>query len=222
MQSGYLIGSKVIGTDIAFVDGGEGEDTITQVAAKFLEIGLVAGDVITVSGSASNDGDHTIITVLAGTINVITGSLTGEEAGASVTISSSHDLAATYGVYIQKVKGALDFLKRKGETAHNWLDSHGEEAYTDVDDIHFEPRDITLFCYMKADTKANFLSNLNSFKVVLEGSGLHTLKLPFLSSNLNVYFKDGGTLDMLTGWNSSKLVGKFILKLREPEPTVSS
>ena len=222
MQSGYLIGIKVTGTDIAFVDGGEGQDTITQVAAKFLKIGLLAGDVIIVSGSTSNNGDHTIISVVAGTINVITGSLIGEEAGASVTISSSHDLAATYGVYIQKVKGALDFLKRKGETAHNWLDSHGEEAYTDVDDIHFEPRDITLFCYMKADSKDDFLEKLNSFKLVLEGFGLHTLKLPFLTSNLNVYFKDGGALDMLTGWNSSKLVGKFILKLREPVPTIAS
>jgi len=132
------------------------------------------------------------------------------------------DIAETYGVYVQKVSGVLDFLKRKGETAHNWLDYNGEESFTGADDIHFEPRDIILFCYIKADTKADFLSNLNSFKTVLEGSGLHTLKLPFLSSNLNVYFKDGGALDMLTGWNSSKLVGKFILKLREPEPTVAS
>lgn len=132
------------------------------------------------------------------------------------------DMATTYGVYIQKVKGALDFLRRKGETAHNWFDSHGEEAYTDADDIYFGPRDIILFCYIKADTKADFLSKLNSFKIVLEGPGLHTLKLPFLSSNLNVYFKDGGALNMLTGWNGSKMVGKFILKLREPVPTVAS
>jgi len=132
------------------------------------------------------------------------------------------DLVTTYGVYVQKTKGALDFLKRKGETAHNWLDSHGEEAYTDADDIYFEPRDIILYCYMKADTKADFLSKLNAFKIVLEGEGTHTLKLPFLSSNLNVYFKAGGALNMLTSWNGPKLVGKFILKLREPVPTVAS
>ena len=95
MQSGYLIGSKITGTDIAFVDGGEGEDTITQVAAKFLENNLVTGDVITVLGSVSNDEDYTILSVVAGTINVITGSLTEEEAGASVTISSSHDLSVS-------------------------------------------------------------------------------------------------------------------------------
>ncbi|MBA7588614.1 hypothetical protein ES708_30678 [subsurface metagenome] len=221
MQSGYLIGSKIIGTDIAFVSGGGGEDTITQVAAKFLENNFVAGDVITVLGSADNDGDYAILSVIAGTINVATESLTAEVAGASVTISSSHDLAATYGVYIQKVKGALDFLKRKGETAHNWLDSTGEEYFTDIGDIHFGPRDIILFCYIKADTKADFLTKLNLFKAVLEGPGLRTLKLPFLDDTLDVYFKDGGVLNMLTGWNSSLLVGKFILKLREPVPSTA-
>ena len=132
------------------------------------------------------------------------------------------DIASEYGVYVQKVKGALDFLKRKGETAHNWLDSNGEEAYTDAGDIYFEPRDIILFCYIKANSKADFLSKLNSFKVILEGTGLHTLKLPFLTDNLNVYFVAGGALDMLTGWNNSLFVGKFVLKLREPVPTIAS
>jgi hypothetical protein len=222
MQSGYLIGSKVIGTDIAFVSGGEGEDTITQVAAKFLENNFVAGDVITVLGSANNnDDDYTILSVVAGIINVATGSLTEEEAGALITISSSHDLAATYGVYVQKVKGALDFLKRKGEIAHNWLDSNGEEYFTDIGDIHFGPRDIILFCYIKADTKDDFLTKLNLFKAVLEGPGLRTLELPFLTGTLDVYFKDGGVLNMLTGWNGSLLVGKFILKLREPVPSTA-
>ena len=134
----------------------------------------------------------------------------------------SNDMATTYGVFVQKTKGALDFLKRKGKTAHSWLDSNGEEHFTDADDIYFEPRDIILYCYMKANSKANFLSQLNAFKIVLEGPGLHTLKLPFLASNLNVYFKAGGALSMLTKWDSSTLVGKFILKLREPEPTVAS
>jgi len=132
------------------------------------------------------------------------------------------DMATTYGVYVQKTRGALDFLKRKGKTAHSWLDSNGEEAFTTADDINFEPRDIILSCYIKATSKVLFLNHLKAFKLVLEGPGLHTLKLPFLTDTLDIYFKDGGTLDMLTGWNGSTLVGKFILKLREPEPTIAS
>ena len=42
------------------------------------------------------------------------------------------NLATTYGVYVEKTKGPLDFLKRKGKTAHSWLDSHGEEALIQV------------------------------------------------------------------------------------------
>ena len=87
----YFNWAKVTGTDIAFVDGGAGEDTITQVAARFLEIGLVAGDVITVTGSTSNNGNFTIISVVAGTINVATASLVAEAAGASVTITSPYE-----------------------------------------------------------------------------------------------------------------------------------
>jgi len=131
----------------------------------------------------------------------------------------SKDLATEYGVFVQKTKGALDFPKRKGETAYSWPDEDGEEYFTDAGDIFFEPRNIILFCFIKATSKATFLSQLNAFKAVLAGSGLHTLKLPFLSSNLNVYFKEGGALNMLTGWNGSTLIGKFILKLREPDPT---
>lgn len=222
MQSGYLIGSKIMGIDIAFVDGGEDKDTITQVAAKFLENNFVAGDKIIVTGNSDNNGDYTVAEVAAGVLTLIaTDVLITEPAGDLVTISTSHDLAATYGIYVQKVKGALDFLKRKGEIAHNWLDSLGEESFTDIGDIHFGPRDIILFCYIKADTKDNFLTKLNLFKAVLEGPGLRTLKLPFLEDTLDVYFKDGGSLNMLTGWNNSLLVGKFILKLREPMPSTA-
>ncbi len=79
--------NSVAGTDIAFVDGGAGEDTITSVAAAFGD--FVAGDIITVSGSASNNGNYTIVSVVAGTINVATGELTVEGAGASVTIATT-------------------------------------------------------------------------------------------------------------------------------------
>jgi hypothetical protein len=130
-----------------------------------------------------------------------------------------NDLASTYGVYIRKVDGILDFLKRKGDTAYNWLDEDGEEHFTDADDIHFEARDIVLSCYIKAAAKATFLTNLNSFKTVLKSSGLHTLKLPYFTSTFSVYFKAGGKLSMLTGWNSPVIVGQFLLTLREPNPS---
>ena len=79
--------SSVTGTDIAIVDGGAGEDTITRVAADFVTAGFVVGDIITIAGSAADDGDYTLTGVAAGTLNVITGSFVGEVAGSNITIS---------------------------------------------------------------------------------------------------------------------------------------
>ena len=80
-------GATTIGTDIAFVDGGAGVDSITCVGATFLTDGFKVGDVFRVVGSASNDGEYTILSVVAGTITVITGSLTAEAASAMIIIT---------------------------------------------------------------------------------------------------------------------------------------
>ena len=77
----------VTGTDIAFVDGGAGEDTITSGANAFGD--FATGDIITVSGSTSNDGTYTLTAAAVGTLTVATGLLTAEGASASVTIQTS-------------------------------------------------------------------------------------------------------------------------------------
>lgn len=69
----------------AFVDSNP--DTITDADSNFINDGFAAGQVITVSGSTSNDGTYTIDTVDAGTITLIaTDTLTAEGVGATVTI----------------------------------------------------------------------------------------------------------------------------------------
>jgi len=86
------VGDKIIdgaltsGIDLAFVDGGAGSDSITCVGASFLTNGFKVGDVFRVVGSTLNDGEYTILTVVAGTITVATGSLTTEAVGANVSI----------------------------------------------------------------------------------------------------------------------------------------
>jgi len=80
---------KVTGTDIAFVDGGEGEDTITSVAEAFGD--FTTGDVVIISGAAEpgNNGTFVLTGASASTLNVATGSLTAELATAEVTIQTS-------------------------------------------------------------------------------------------------------------------------------------
>lgn len=77
--------SKVMnGTDIAFVDGGAGADTITTTVGNFLSEGFKAGDIITVSGSDSNNKNFTIVSLTATTITLATGQVTAEVAGVAV------------------------------------------------------------------------------------------------------------------------------------------
>lgn len=71
---------------IAFVDSNP--DTITDSANGLGSFRV--GDIVIVSGSASNDGQYTIATVAAGTITLKSyDSLTAELAGASVTLRST-------------------------------------------------------------------------------------------------------------------------------------
>ena len=139
-----------------------------------------------------------------------------------------NDLKDTYGISVIRVSGILDFLKRKGETGHNWLDEDGEEYYTDASDIDFEPRDITLQCVLVGSTRNDFASKHNAFKKILESAGLHTFNTPYYSLTYNVYFKDGGRVDMITPWrshvgagSSNKYIARFTITLREPEPARS-
>ena len=79
----------IVSADIAFVDGDLGNDSITDSKGGFLAAGFEAGDVIVVSGSASNDGTYTIITANPGSLEVDTVSLTPEVAVQRVTIIAS-------------------------------------------------------------------------------------------------------------------------------------
>lgn len=84
-------------TTIAFVDGGGGNDSITDSGDGFLTAGFVVGNSITVSGSTSNNGTYVILAVTAGTIEIATASLTDESAGDTVTIVAEDELASGNG-----------------------------------------------------------------------------------------------------------------------------
>jgi len=74
-------------TTIAFSENTGLSDTITDSASGLLVAGFQAGDQITVSGSASNDGTYVIASVTAGTITLLgRNDLTTEAAGATVKI----------------------------------------------------------------------------------------------------------------------------------------
>jgi len=131
------------------------------------------------------------------------------------------DLAEEYGIYVEKASGFWDLPKRKGETEYDWEDEDGVEAFTDSADIFFDARDVRLACHIRATSQGDFLKKLNAFRTVLMGSGLHTLKLPYNGSIVyNVYFRDKSSLRFITKWNGTRLIGKFYITFREPDPVI--
>ena len=126
----------VVGTDIAFVDGGVGADTITQVAALFLVNGFIAGNDITVTGSTSNNVTKAIVSVTAGTITLAAGSLVNEVAGDTVTIT--HEAVQDTGIEFYATNTGVSLLNCKlspnvsGET---WNQAEGSTyGYSIVND----------------------------------------------------------------------------------------
>jgi len=106
-------GATTIGADLAFVDGGAGSDSITCVGATFLADGFKVGDIFRVVGSALNDGEYTILTVVAGIITVATGSLTTEAAGETVTLTRGDE----YIVRLQPKKWSFFYQVYLSEVA---------------------------------------------------------------------------------------------------------
>ena len=86
LDNGTETSSVIINRDdIAFVDGGAGvEDTITTVAGDFVAAGFKAGDVIVVTNTDNNNGNMTIVSVVAKTITLATGIVTAETAGDAI------------------------------------------------------------------------------------------------------------------------------------------
>lgn len=107
--------APVDGTTIAFVDGGAGDDTITDSASGFVTAGFTTGDYITIAGAttAGNNTTYTLTNVAAGTLTMATASIDTAEAGIN-GITFTATVAATMSVGIS---GDLD--KYSADTARS-------------------------------------------------------------------------------------------------------
>jgi hypothetical protein len=78
----------IVGAGIDFVDGGGGDDTITDGGSGFIAAGFAPGDLLFIQGSTSNDpaSGALITAVAAGTLTFATGTLVGTEVGLAGTV----------------------------------------------------------------------------------------------------------------------------------------
>lgn len=124
---------------------------------------------------------------------------------------------ATYGVHVSASDGLLSKPSYKKGLAHNWADYHGEVI--DLSRRYYEPRDIKLDCFIIAETKELFLTQCNTFLSVFEQTGTRRLTVTVDPTKPLLYeVLMDSDIDIKKVWNDGQMVGRFILKLKEPEP----
>lgn len=122
-----------------------------------------------------------------------------------------------YGVYVSGSDGILNRPKLKAPASLSWDNYHGES----VDLMHkfFESREITLSCFVKAESKMDFIKRVSDFEALFDKQGTNRLVIdvhPIKPLIYEVYCKDA--IEIQKAWDDDLMVGTFKLKLIEPEP----
>ena len=122
-----------------------------------------------------------------------------------------------YGVYVSQIDGIFNRPKLKTPASLSWNDYHGES----VDLMHkfYESREITLSCFIKAESKMDFVKQISEFEQQFDKQGTNRLTVdvhPIKPLVYEVYCKD--EIDVTKEWSDDLMVGTFKIKLVEPEP----
>lgn len=124
------------------------------------------------------------------------------------------------GIGVEASRGVLDRPKRKASTPISFPDEHGE-IIDPVARPVYEPREIELDCWIRADEPSAFLRQWGRLLDLLDQSATVRLEIrptqdarPLL---YEVYAPEA--IQMAKRWRADgSMTGKFTLKLREPEP----
>ncbi|MBU2550427.1 MAG: hypothetical protein KKB20_18620 [Proteobacteria bacterium] len=85
--------ASIDAADIAFVDGGAGNDLITQISEGLVAAGFEVGDMLEIHNApdSDNNGIYPILAVAVGQIDIPTGSLASEmTAGSSIKLKAAY------------------------------------------------------------------------------------------------------------------------------------
>ena len=122
-----------------------------------------------------------------------------------------------YGVYVSDSEGVVSRPKLKEPLSLSWDNYHG--VVVDLNHKFYEQREITLSCFIKANSKSEFAMKTAKFEQLFDASGTQRLVIdihPTKPLIYEVYCKD--EIAISKKWNDNLMVGTFKLKLIEPEP----
>lgn len=122
-----------------------------------------------------------------------------------------------FGVYVSGSDGIVSRPKLKSPASLKWDNYHGESV--DLAHKFYESREITLSCFVKAETKMDFIKRVSEFEQQFDKVGTNRLTIdvhPVKPLIYEVYCKDA--IEISKEWSDDIMVGTFKLKLVEPEP----
>lgn len=123
----------------------------------------------------------------------------------------------TYGVYVSSSTGLINRPKLKDPVRQSWKTQHGEVV--DLSRRYYESRKISLECFIKATSKEDFLTKMNTFMQLFDAPGTRRLMVAVDVTKplvYEVYLSD--QIDPKKKWSDSTMVGTFKLELTEPNP----
>ena len=123
----------------------------------------------------------------------------------------------TYGVYVSSSSGLISKPRPKKRNAMSWPGYNGEVV--DLSVVVYEPRSIKLECFLKAVSRDQFLTKINTFLALFDQAGTRRLLVDAGATKPLVYevYLDA-PVDPEKAFDSTEGVGVFVLDLKEPEP----
>ncbi|MCF0202690.1 MAG: LamG domain-containing protein [Bacteroidaceae bacterium] len=122
-----------------------------------------------------------------------------------------------WSIYVQQSDGVLQRPKQKTRFSQDWPDMHGEVV--DLKWKRLQSREISLKCFLPAQSKFSFIQKWQSFLSEFDTDGTARLMIdihPTKPLVYEVYLED--TQDVSKTWNDDLMVGTFTLKVKEPDP----
>lgn len=131
-------------------------------------------------------------------------------------IIDGNDVYTAYGVLVEKTSGMLDGLKMKDPVVNKWSDEHGSEVY--LDEVYYEPRDISINCAIVGNSATNLVSKINTFFNAMRASGFRYIRSQHINKGYLVYLDQSSPMTRLSKFNGNPSIGRLTLYFKEPYP----
>lgn len=122
-----------------------------------------------------------------------------------------------FGIYVSASHGILDLPKLRKPDTTVWPDYHGEVV--DLKAKYYEPRKITLSCFLGASNEVDFTTKVLAFREQFSKPGTARLQINVIPNKPLVFeVYNNEELRVTKVWEDSRMTGTFTLRLVEPEP----